>query len=385
MLVLAVGLCTFSLLQKPAPLADLEARARRDSLDASAFYELSLGYYRAKRPDDEERALKRAIEIDPRYAPAYLSLSYLPFERRPNLWKEMRKRKVPPEWQAAVEQSSRLVNRAFLIDPLVDLRVLGAEAPKEEMMTLPEYGSYTTAVLLYLGVGAFGVGRYERSFGALQLWVERAYAGQPRESLPDFLFWYRGLAAAHLRVNRVAIEDFNTLLARSQKRELSDTLIQIPLNTNDYRYVLAVLHEASGKPADAVQLYQETLAADLGHYMAHVRLAQLYRKFKMWGDAVTEAQRAVETNPEDATALLELGVILGEAGRTAEAEAVLQRAEQNNPRDVRVLYHLGLTQVQASKKTEARANLERFVTLAPSRYDALVSDAKQRLTGLGGP
>jgi tetratricopeptide (TPR) repeat protein len=370
--------------RKPTPLPELEARAQRDSLDATAQYELSLGYYRANRLDDEERALRRAIAIDPRYAPAYLSLSYLPFERRSKLWKEVRKGNVPPEWRAPVEESRRLVSRAFLIDPLVDLRVLGADPPKDEMMTIPEYGSFTTAVLLYLGVGAFGAGRYERSFGALQLWVERAYAGKPRDSLPDFLFWYRGLAAAHLRVNRVAIEDFETLLGRAQSRELSDTLIQIPLNTNDYRYVLAVLHEASGKPADAVRLYQETLAADLGHYMAHVRLAQLYRRFKMWNDAVTEAQRAVETNPDDPTALLELGVILAEAGRTTEAEETLLRAHTANPRDVRSLYHLGLTQAQAAKKNEARANLERFVTVAPSRYESLVSDAKQRLAGMGG-
>jgi len=368
--------------RKPPALPELEARARRDSLDAASFYELSLGYYRANRPDDEERALRRAIAIDPRYAPAYLSLSYLPFERRPKLWQEVRKGKVPQEWRSAVEESRRLVNRAFLIDPLVDLRVLGADAPNEEMLTIPEYGSFTTAVLLYLGIGAFGAARYERAFGALQLWVDRAYVGKPRDSLPDFLFLYRGLAAAHLHVNRIALEDFGTLLERAQKREVSDSLIQIPLGTNDYRYVLAVLHEAAGKPADAVRLYQETLAGDLGHYMAHVRLAQLYRRFKMWNDAVTEAQRAVETNPEDATALLELGVILSEAGRPADAEETLQRAHASNPRDVRVLYHLGLTQAQAAKTTEARANLQQFVALAPSRYESLVTDAKQRLSQL---
>ena len=363
----------------PPPLAELEARARTDSLDATAWYELSVGYYRTKRPDDEERALRRAIATDPRYAPAYLSLSYLPFQRRPKLWREVRKGNVPPEWRAAVEESQRLVTRAFLIDPLVDLRVLGAEPPREDMVSVPEYGSATTNYLLILGVGAFSVARYELSHSALQLWVDRAYAGKPRDSLPDFLFWYRGLAAAHLKSYRIAIADFQTLLARAQQRELTDTLIQVPLQTNDYRYVLAVLHDAAGKPADAITLYKATLESDLGHYMAHVRLAQVYRRVKMWDDAVTEARRAVETNPDDPSAQLELGVILSEAGRQEEAVPALVQARAANPRDVRALYHLAVAQAQAADSTAARQTLQQFVGLAPGRFAALVNDAKQRL------
>ena len=386
--VLLVGLLSAGSLplagqaRNPPALAELEARVRTDSLDATTWYELSIGYYRAKRADDEERALRRAIAIDPRYAPAYLSLSYLPFQRRPKLWRELRKGNVPPEWRVAVEESQRLATRAFLIDPFVDLRVLGADPPREDMVTLRDYGAATTQFLVQLGIGAFGVGRYELSHSALQLWVDRAYAGKPRDSLPDFLFWYRGLAAAHLRSYRVALADFGTLFARAQQRELSDSLIQIPLLTNDYRYVLAVLHDAAGKPADAIELYKATLEADLGHYMAHVRLAQVYRRARMWEQAVTEARRAVETNPDDAAAQLELGVILSEAGRTSEAAAALAQARGANPLDVRVLYHLGVTQAQAADSAAARATLHSFVTLAPARYETLLKDARERLSRL---
>jgi tetratricopeptide (TPR) repeat protein len=311
-----------------------------------------------------------------------LSLSYLPYQRRPKLWREVRRDRVPPEWRAAVDESDRLVNRAFLIDPFVDLRVQGAEPPREEMVAIPEYGAATTDFLLALGLGAFGVARYELSHSALQLWVDRAFAGKPPDSLPDFLFWYRGLAAAHLNVHRIALADFATLLARAEQRELTDTLIQVPLRTNDYRYVLAVLHDAAGKPADAIRLYKETLEFDLGHYMAHVRLAQVYRRHRMWQEAVTEAQRAVETNPDDASAYLELGVILGEAGRTAEAAAALAQARAVNPRDVRVLYHLGVTQAQAADTAAARATLREFLALAPQRYDVLITNASTRLAAL---
>jgi tetratricopeptide (TPR) repeat protein len=235
---------------KPATLEELEARAHEDSLDAGAHFKLATRYYRLKRFDDEERELRATIAIDPRYAPAFLWLGDLPFDRRPRLWQERRKGKVPTALEPAVEESHRLWRRAFLIDPMADFRVIGAKAPPEGTFVVSDYGSGTTEYLLELGLSAFAVGRYELAYGAFQTWVGRAYPNQPPDSVPDFLFWYRGLSAAHQRGYRTAIQD----------------------------------------------------------------------------QAVAEARRAIETNPDDPAAVLELGVILAEAGRSAEAEATLQQA-----------------------------------------------------------
>jgi len=192
------------------------------------------------------------------------------------------------------------------------------------------------------------------------------------------------LAAGHRRLYNRAIADFQVLLARSLKTESADSLLPFPLHTNDYRYVLGVLHQTWGKHAAAIALYKDAIAADLGLYMAHVRLAQIYRTYKMWDEASAEAQRAIETNPDDATAVRELGVILSEAGRSAEAEDALGRAAAANPRDPRAVYHLGIVRQQLAKPGEAREALSRFVAMAPStRYEREIADAKQRLTALG--
>ena len=80
---------------KRPTLDELEARARRDSLDPEAHFRLAQRYDRLNRLDDEERELHATIAVDPRYAPAYLWLGDLPFDRRPKLWEEDRKGKVP--------------------------------------------------------------------------------------------------------------------------------------------------------------------------------------------------------------------------------------------------------------------------------------------------
>lgn len=368
---------------KPTTLAVLEARALRDSLDPESHFRLAQRYYALKRFDDEERELRTTIAVDPRYAPAYLWLGDLPFDRRSKLWKEHRKGKVPPELQAAVEQSYRLWRQAFIVDPMVDFRVVGAAPPPEDMVVIPDYGRGTTDYLLRLGLGAFGAARYELAYGALDLWAQRAYAQQPVDSLPDFLFRYRGLAAGHQRAYNRAIADVQVLLARSLKAESADTLLPFPLQTNDYRYVLGVLHQTWGKHNAAIVLYQDAIAADLGLYMAHVRLAQIYRAGGMWAQAIVEAQRAIETNPDDPTAVRDLGVILSEAGKLGEAEDALKRAAAANPRDPRAVYHLGVVRQQLANPGEARETLSRFIAIAPAtRYERELADARQRLATL---
>jgi len=102
---------------KPPRLEELEVRARRDSLDPEAHFRLAARYYTLKRFPDEERELRTTIAIDPRYASAYLWLGDLPFDRRPKLWREYRKDKIPAEFQPAVEESFHLWQQAVLIDP----------------------------------------------------------------------------------------------------------------------------------------------------------------------------------------------------------------------------------------------------------------------------
>lgn len=366
---------------KLVPLAELEAAARRDSLDSDVLYRLALRYDLVNRYDDAERTARQAVSIDPRCARAWLLLAYMPYDRRPKLWDEVRKGKVPPAWQAAVAESERLERRAFLIDPLVDFRVKGAPPPKQDIVAIPDYGEYTTAYLLLLGLSEFGW-RYELSYNAFDLYAQRRFKGQPIDSIPSGILWWRGLAAAHLGSYPRAIADIQVLLDRSLQHEAGDSLIQMDLGTNDYRYLLALFKQRSHRPADAMTLYQQALASDLGLYMAHVRLSQLYAENHMWSQAVEEARRAVTANPDDPSLLVDLAEMLRDAGRLPEAEEAFRQAAQANARNPRVSYELGLVEQQVGNPAAAKQAFARFVTIAPSGMSTEIADAKQRLAAL---
>jgi len=94
-------------------------------------------------------------------------------------------------------------------------------------MVIPDYGGDHDRLLLWLGLGAFGVARYELAWNGLDLWTQRTYANKPQDSIPDFLFCIAG-SAGHLKAYNRAIADIQVLYARSLQAERSDSLLPFP-------------------------------------------------------------------------------------------------------------------------------------------------------------
>ncbi len=368
----------------PMSLGELEGRARQDSLDAAAHYNVALAYWNEKRYDDAERSLKLAASIDPKFAEAYLALAYLPYARRPKLWAEGSKGRVLEEWKQVLEESDRMYRRAFLVNPMVDLRIAGA-------VTMPRNAVWET---LYPGIYEFYYqafddmlqGNYEQAYGRFaKLHRERRLAGPGQEKLPMSFHWFEGLAAAHTQRWHEARQKFEYLIEEAiveEKKRDEDELIRIPLRTNEYRYFLARITHAGGNPEQAVEMYRKTLENDLGLYMAHVQMADIFEGQRRYPDAIEERKRAMNANPDDASLVMDLGVTTGKAGKFAEAEEVLKQAAEANPRDPRVHFWAGLCQSEQGKRDEAKASFTRFLVMAPTRWDKQIGVAKQRLAGL---
>jgi len=375
-------------LKLSASLSELESQVQRDSTDPNAHYLMGLGYWSEKRYDDAERYLKQALAIDGRHAQARLALAYLPFARRPRLWDEVFEDRVPADQVAILEQSDREYRHAFLIDPLVDLRILAAVTPpKPDFLSVKSYMGEAWA-LFFQGFADCQEARYTDCHGRFEALIRAIDGDRYAQRIPNSVLWYKGLAAAHIGKYDVATEHFRLLMKRNVdfEKDLEDKgeVTRVPLRTNEYRYTLATILHAAGKTTDAIVLYQEVLSNDIGAYMAYVRLANIFEAQKDYVRAANERARAVNANPDDASLLADLGVTLGKAGDFAQAETRLQQALELNPRDVRPLFWLGIARQQLGKSAEAREAFSRYVALAPSRYDRQIAMARERLTQLAG-
>ena len=358
-------------------LRALEAAAARDSNDPAALYDLALGYWSERRWDDADRALRTALAIEPRNASALLALAHLPFARRPRLWDEVDARRVPPAWRPAVDEWDRLTRLAFLVDPLVDLAIVGAVAPPDDPR--PRDASAATPFrTAMVALANFRNGQYDQAYGWLDRLARLLGEDEDSTSVPGLVLWYRGISAAHLNDLPGAIRDLSRLEARPEREE---GFWNGP-DRAQVTYVLAWLEERAGRPAEARAHYQAALASDLGLWMAHVQLARLHEQAAEWPEAIRERQLALEAGPDDPTLLLDLGTTLTLAGRAAEALAPLARAAAGMPRNFRVPYYQGRAAQQLGRAAEAREAYRRFLALVPSRYAEQIAEVRRQLEQL---
>ncbi len=354
----------------------MEARlATVDSNDAAAQYDAAIAYWAAKRWDDAERSLRLAVRIEPRYPQAWLALGWLPYARRPKLWKRLSKRRdLPDSLTAVVREADVLQRRAFVIDPLVDLGIMSTVVPHEGMRLVFGRG---IIFVLESPFDAFRDGRY----GVAYFYFDGAIKHASRDSVPSFVLWYAALSAAHLKLYDDASTDLQALLVRTERVE-QDSIVHVPMRTNDFRYALALIKLWSNKPADARSLLEDLATTDVGFYMAHVKLAELYESYGMWTNAVTEGRLAVTANPDDPSLLTDLGVLLRQADSLAESETVLRQSMDANPRDPRPPYYLGLTELQMGRADAARNAFQRFLAMAPRRDSVEMAEVQRYMVML---
>lgn len=369
----------------PSSLQDLEKVARADSNDPAAHYNLALAYWNAKRWDDADSALQRAIRIDPEFSAPYVALAFLPYARRSSLADEENEDRVPTEWQKPLEESDRAYRHALIIDPLVELRLGDAVRPRSTAYLdwmKEEFGEWFADY--EDGLDQYFQGKYQEAYDRFQR-VYNEFNGERHNSrLWNTLVYWHGLSCAQVNKHDDAVHDFQMILDRYLDAEdkKKDSTLHVPLRTNEFRYVLAVMKQRAGQFNEAIDLYRQALENDIGLYEAHVRLADIYEDHQMLPQAVNERQAAVNANPDDATLLLALGKTLARAGQWEDAEKALQNAIAASPRDPRAHYFLGIVAQHQNNVTEARTALTDFISLAPSRYAPQVADAKQRLAAI---
>ena len=357
---------------------DLEAAARADSNDASRQFNLALAHWKRRHWREADSLLRLSIRLDPWFAEAYLGLSHLPFSRRSSLSREVAQRRVPKEWRAAVDEAHRFYQQAFRIDPFMSQRLLAVAYP----ITRPYFEDVNSAearlyYLYYAWMADLGQGRYQDAYGRLS-----KLTFMLGDSTPDFILWYRAISAAHIGWYPGAAWDVGELLKRAEAHEERDSLLHVPLQTNDYRFMLAVLsHRAEGGDR-AIELYRQAVQHDLGLVMAHVYMAMIYDETGRPDSALIEHQRAAEAGEDDPAALFDYATALFNAKRFSEAEPLLTRAVTLNPRYAAPHYLLGRVYEQLGRTAAARDAYTQFLSVAPQSLNLLIQESERRVTAL---
>lgn len=364
------------------PLEDAEFRVRTDSNNAELQYQLAMGYWNKRRWDDAERALQASVSIQPRSAKAQLALAMIPFGRRERLGGEVIDGRVPENLKATVEASQSRIRLAFMIDPLVSQQVIGAVTPDPTRYFPHTDAAHEVRQLFFQWHEDFYDERYGSAYSRLQRLVREAQWTRGRDRIPAYVRWARGLAAAHIARFDSAIADIRVLYQRALDHQESDTIIHIPLRTNEYRYILGVLHLNAGSLDSATALFRETAENDMGLFMAHVHLAEVHEALGELEASINERKLAIASNPDESTLYYEAGVALMKSNLLDEALEMMLTSRRMNPRDPQSPFAAAVLQLSLDQTREARESLEHFLRVAPTYLAPQIERARAQLAAL---
>jgi tetratricopeptide (TPR) repeat protein len=355
-------------------LTSLEARARADSNDPAVLFNLGSALFKARRYEDAEQSLRQAVRVDPQHAQALYLLAQVNERRAAPLVVRVSGRRILfLRNDPRASETALLLRRAFLIDPLLEVG-----SPNRDWLPTAWRGT------LSLALHHYDRQRWNDAIAGFQSVIDRTTRPNDSTRVPPVALWFRARGALHTGDFDGAIRHLEWLLTLRMQDSTAERMWN-PFAGDELRYIIAFVHQQARRWDEAIRRYQEVAQSNLGVDAVHTHLAEIYEAQDRWAEAVQERVRAIHANPDALSLLFNLGSTLASTGRYAEAEPILARYAANYPRDARTYYLLGVARAALADTAGARGALSHYLAMAPSRYDAQIADARQRLSALGPP
>jgi len=333
--------------------------------EAKWLFHLAAVESRLGRTDGAVRDMRRAIDRNSTYAPAYWRLG---------LWLLD---------QNHVEEAERAFGRATEVDPADRAGWIGlarvylqrdenarAAGLLERLVAAAPAEGYT---LQLLGTAYRRLGRVEQAASASQVGVR----GEPQWSdrwTDEMLDLRRGYAAL--------LKDATAYIVAGRYPQAIAILEQLRRDRPDDIVLMAHLGQvdvAAGQDADGVQLLERVIAREPDRFEARVDLATGYMHLGDLAKARASAERAASLNPSYAPAHETLGLVLWRAGDPRGAVAEFDRTVRLDPRNARALVWTAMVETNEGRSAGALAAFQRAAQIDPTNVDAWIGIANAEI------
>ncbi|HRE06874.1 MAG TPA: tetratricopeptide repeat protein [Opitutaceae bacterium] len=316
---------------------------------------------RARQSDREGQLIKlrRALELDPTYAPGWIRLGDLLVERSAFSEAEPcydRARELSPgDARAAYAAIAFQAWHGKRGDPRAALRELGARHPGivqvHELLAEMEKAAGDAAASARERQRAAAATRF---LDTTDPWLDE---------LGQFCHDPTRLGLITYKLQREGrLEDAEKLLTHALRVAPAEPSLRISL---------AQVHEQAGRPARALQVLEQAVrelpdASDL--------LLQLARRLSLdrrTEDALSVVRAALQRWPAEVELHLALGYTLRDAGRHAEALPAFVEAGRLDPNRVEPLYFQAFSQLALGRREQARDAVDEALRKRPDYPEAL--------------
>jgi len=331
-----------------------------------------------KRWEEAERALREAVEANPRAFEPHVELGRLHLEQKQAraalqeldralelargefaalFLRGMALIQLQKFEEAALELETALDKRPQDVDcrqalGLASFRARHFSRALEVLKPLVEAGTAGRAVQALYGGALLRMGRSEESLAAL----EKALLLQSDQGQGGEALLYLGLAQLSLGRFEEAASAFSRGLASSSLEEREESELVLGLAEAELKL---------GQKAAARSRLESFLTHSPEHGRAWFIQGLIEEEEKNYTAAAANYQKGIERGYDEAEAHLRRGVSLAHAGDPEAAGQALDRALEKNPQLSAAHYYKGMLLSQRGKPVEAAALLEQAARLDP--------------------
>ena len=334
--------------------------------DAKWWYRRAFVEARTGRLDEAIQDIRRAIEINPAYAPAHWRLGLWLLDRNDTGEAE---REFTKAGNLDSHDMSSVVGLARVH--------LQRNEPQRAVDVLERALAKTPGdryAMQLLGTAYGRLGRVDEARYALAVGM----TGEPAWPDPwtdDLLQFRRGFA--------VRLKDATQYFVAGQMPQAIALLQQLRQEKPDDIALLNHLGEvyvAAGRYGEGVAMLEQVVARDPQRFEAFVNLATGYVNQNELARALAAADRAIAINPALGRAHEARGLVLWKRGDEKGALDAMRTAIENDPRDVRAMVWAGMLAMNLARPAEALDSFDRATRLDPTRVEALVGSANAAIS-----
>ena len=334
---------------------------RLDPRDARSLYRLAIVDARAGRIDDAIAGVRGVVAQDPQYAAAHRRLGLWLLDRDDADGAERalsRAIELEPNDPSARSGLARVYLQRNLNERAADIL--------EKLLARTPGNRYA---LQLLGTAYRRLGRMNEAEFALALGA----SGEPSSIDPwldEMVQFRRGFAV----LLKDATDDFLNGRFDAAIASLEELRRQKPDDLALLSH-LGQVYVAAGRASQGTALLEQVVARDPERFEAHVNLASGYLQQDDLARARPAIDRAIALNPALGRAHETKGLILWRAGDERSALAALQDAVRYDPRDVKAFLWMGMIETNRGRPADALASFGRATRLDPTLVDAWVGIA----------
>jgi superkiller protein 3 len=340
--------------------------ARLSGSEAKWWFLKATAETRLGRPEDAIADMRRAVELDPAFAPAQWRLGLMLLDLNQVAAAESAFNRAT-ETQPADKAGWTGLARVYL-QRGEDARAAGL------LEQLARSGGNDPYVLQLLGTAYQRLGKTNEAASALAAGVK----GEPQwgDAWTDEMATYRRGYAALLK-------DATAYVVAGQFEQAARILEQLRRTRPDDIVLMAHLGQvyvAAGRDDDGVKILEQVVAREPERFEAYVDLATGYMHQGQFDKARAAVNRALALNKSFAPAYETLGLVLWRDGKPRDAVGAFDTSIRLDPRNVRALVWLGMVQTNLDRPKDAMAAFERASEVDPTSVDAWIGIANAALS-----